>query len=267
VRRLLPILLVAGCASDPLTGPHDLYRLTGEQMPKSSQASVAYGIDVDGTGKSNSLGELFQLMVQEDLGNPQAGTNQVFTMQPPALVIDVQHSAQNDVVGVNAFAGDVAAYDPSSPPQPPLVAVSAYPTVTVAGGDLPAVIAPFGVAIPLVMHDAHVTLTAGPDFVDGIVSGAIDTAIVTDQLAPQWQPIVQALVARDCTRRNCGCEPGTPGETAEFYFDTNKDCTISVDEILSSTIVHDLLTAVTADGRPIFTFGFGVSAAFVRTVD
>jgi hypothetical protein len=261
------MLLVAGCASDPLTGPHDLYRLTGEQMPKSPAGYVAYGVDVGGIGKSNSLGELFELMVQEDLGDPQAGTNQVFTMQPPAFVIDVQHSAQNDVVGVNAFAGDVAAYDPSAPPQPPLVGSSPYPTVTVAGGDLPAVIAPFGVVIPIVLHDAHVTLSAGPDFVDGVVGGAIDTTVVTAQLAPQWQPIVQALVARDCTRRNCGCQPGTPGETAEFYFDTNKDCMISVDEILKAAIVQELLSAVDADGRPLFTFGFGVSAAFVRTAE
>ena len=125
------------------------------------------------------------------------------------------------------------------------------------------VIAPFGVATPVVLHDAHVELFAGPESLTAVIGGALDPEIATGPLMTQWHDVVQAIVARDCSGMapNCNCLPDTPGQTAIQYFDLDRNCTVSLDELASGYIVPGVIEPdLKMDGQLMTSFGFGVDA-------
>jgi hypothetical protein len=269
------VLMVAcdGTETPVVNGPHDLYQVTGEHIPVTSQQGLAYGFHDasfgDGKWPMNQLGTAFTLVAQHGLGDPQASTDDALAMHALALTLDVQRGAQ--VAGVTGYVGDAGAFDPTSAPRDPVVGTVDGDLVSAGPGDIDVSIAPFGTAVPITLHAARVQLIAGPDELQAIISGAVEPAFVNDQLVRSWKTLLDQLVARDCETRTppgCDCANGSQGALALGLFDVDHDCVVDIDDILENPLVQSVTTPdVTIDGQQMLSFGFGVDAAFVRRVD
>jgi hypothetical protein len=260
---LAGVLGLVACDEAGPYGHHTLYRLTAEHAPASAELAGAYGLDLNGDSThDNQLGSALGIMMYYGLGDVQNATDQAVAAHTVELVVDVQYDGRGDSV-VNTFVGSADAYDPTAPMQTPIEGTNDGPYVKASGSDMPIVIAPFGVATPVVLHDAHVELFAGPASLTAIIGGGLDPEFATGTLMMQWRDVVQAIVDRDCSRMapDCNCLTGTPGETAISYFDPDRDCTITLDELANGYIVPGVLDPdMKVDGEPMLSFGFGIDA-------
>jgi hypothetical protein len=260
---LVGVLFLWACDEAGPFGAHRLYALTGEHVPVSTESSRAYAVDLDDDGElDNQLGTALGVVTRFELGDVQNATDQAVAAHALELVLDTQFD-DHGYGRVNTFVGSADAYDPTSPSQPPIPATVDGSYVNAYAGDLPAVIAPFGVVTPVVLHRAHVQLVAGPDSVAATIDGALDPDVVLVTLMAQWQGVVQAIVDRDCTGSGatCGCPSGSPGALAIDSFDPDRDCTITVDELANNPVVQGAISLdLKLDGKPMISFGFGIDA-------
>jgi hypothetical protein len=262
---LMGVLALAACDEAGPYGSHALYRLTAEHVPTTAP-SHGYDLDINGDGVPDSqLTVALAFLMRYGFGDVQTATDQAVAAGAVELVVDIQRDGRGDVL-VNTFGGSADAYDPSSPSQEPLHGTSDGPFIKASGGDLPAVIAPFGIATPVVLHHAHVEMFAGPDSLEAIVDGAIDPEIVSGTLMIQWHDVVQAIVERDCSglTPDCNCLADTPGASALGYFDRDHDCTVSLYELVTGPFVEGSVEPdLMFDGEPMMSFGFGLDAVRV----
>jgi len=259
--------VVAGCGESPSSGPsgpHRLYQVTAEDL------SSANAVELDGSKVADNLGKALELVRDQGLGDPQAATDQAFTTGSLALVVDVQgassSSSKSAPAAVNTYAGGAAAYDPTSPAQPPLAGTADGLLVTAGPGDLAMTIAPFGMPLPVVLHGAQVQLIAGAEKLQAVVAGGVDPSFVSGTLIPSWQLVVATIVARDCSTRtppDCGCTAHSPGGDAIALLDQTRDCVITADELANSSIVQSATSPdLTIDGRAMLSFSLGIEADF-----
>jgi hypothetical protein len=95
----------------------------------------------------------------------------------------------------------------------------------------------------------------------GIVfAGAITKDDIDNKVIPAVQTQLGPTIMKDCTMPTmppgCGCTDGSTGKTILGLFDTNHDCTVSVDEIKSNSLIMSLLAPdVTVDGKMALSLG------------
>jgi len=269
-------VLVAACdgtEAPVVSGPHDLYQVTVEHIPVTSQQSAAYGFHDaawgDGKWAINQLGVAFMTASQQGLGDPQASTDDAIAMHQLELTLDVQRNPE--VGGVTSYVGLASAFDPTSPLHDPLVGTADGELVSAGPGELDLAMAPFGTVLPFTLHEAHVELIAGPDDLQATISGAVEPAFVNEELIPSWKVVLDQLVARDCPTQTppaCGCATGSRGLYVINLFDLDHDCVVEVDDLLQNSFLQSATQPdVTFEGEPAVSFGFAVDAAFVRRVD
>ena len=104
-----------------------------------------------------------------------------------------------------------------------------------------------------------------PLLLQPLAENAIRHAIAT-KIAPAFQRALEAIVKRDCSTRDtpplCGCITDSAAKAWLGYADTRpKDCVITVEEILTSSIVISAIAPdVTIDGEPALSLGLRLEA-------
>jgi len=112
-----------------------------------------------------------------------------------------------------------------------------------------------------------------------ILAGALTQDDLNNKVIPAIQQQLVPIIQRDCcgaatspggvtcnpastgTNPNCGCIDGSTGKTILGLFDTNpKDCTVSVMEISTNSLIESLLAPdVTINGTPALSLGIKVT--------
>lgn len=141
-------------------------------------------------------------------------------------------------------------------------------TFTGGPGDLSIQIAIGGtMPIPLNLIGARAKATGiTADKVTSLVfAGAITKDDIDSNIIPAVVNQLTPTITRDCTMPTsppgCGCGDGTTGKTIIGLFDTNMDCTVSVDEVKTNSLIMSLLAPdVTVDGKMALSLGIKVAA-------
>jgi hypothetical protein len=99
-----------------------------------------------------------------------------------------------------------------------------------------------------------------------ILAGALTQSDLDNKVIPAIHAQLGPLIDRDCTGtappEPCGCEANSTGKTILGLFDTSpKDCTVSVEEIKTNSLIQSLLAPdVTINGTDALSIGIKVSA-------
>lgn len=243
--RALWLGLLLGCDGTTIAnGPHTLYQVTGEHMPTRSAEAISGGLDLNGDGAvDNQLGTDIAVIFSRHLADPQAATDLAIMNGQLQLTVDVENDkADPTLVNVTSFA--MPGQDVAAPAviDNPLSGSLNGDLIEVGPGELPLVIAPFGIPIVLPLEDGYVQAHTDGDSLHAIMGGTFDVAIVHEQLIPQWAATLGPIITRDCTGAppTCGCATGSPGETVIQYLDTTHDCAITADELENNSLVQSL---------------------------
>jgi hypothetical protein len=97
-----------------------------------------------------------------------------------------------------------------------------------------------------------------------IFGGAITKDDIDNKVIPAIQAQLGPIITRDCPNAmptTCTCTDSSTGKTILGLFDANKDCTVSVDEIKSNSLIVSLLSPdVTVDGKMALSLGIKATA-------
>jgi hypothetical protein len=260
-------IMAAGCTDPvPVSGPHRVYQVNAEHVPTTKDDAAAYGAH-------DQLGQALAYVVDQGLGDPQGATDKAFMANQLQLTVDLQQpdtDATSKPAAVNTYVGGAQAFDPSSPTQPPLTGTANGSLINAGPGDLPVVIAIFGMPLTITLHGATIQLIAGPSELQAVVNGGVDQPTIANVIVPSWALALAPIVARDCPNPHppdCGCVDHSPGGDAILVMDANRDCMLTADEIAASSIVQSLAGSdLKVDGQPVVSFGFGLDATYARTV-
>jgi hypothetical protein len=102
--------------------------------------------------------------------------------------------------------------------------------------------------IQLDLHGARAKATgvSADGIMNLVFAGALTKADLDTKVIPAIHAQLGPLVLGDCTNTtppDCGCEPNSTGKTILDLFDTSpKDCTVSVTEIQTNTLIMSLLS-------------------------
>jgi len=158
---------------------------------------------------------------------------------------------------------DVAA----TPQDTPLAGDFASGTFTGGPGHIPVQLAFLGSsATTLDLIGARVKVTANVSGItQGVLAGGVSQTELDTKVYPNISTSFNELVALECSALTsppaCGCTSGSTGATLISLFDTNHDCSISVDEIENNTLVQSLFAPdVTLENQKCISLGVGFTA-------
>lgn len=157
--------------------------------------------------------------------------------------------------------------DPGSPLDAPLVGPLANSIYTGGPGMLSLEVVVVGGPIRVDLIGARVKSTGliatvpPASTADTVVLGG---AVTMDDVDNKFIPALQAqfvpIIQRDCTDLTappgCGCTTNTDGKTLIGLFDANQDCTVTIDEIKTNSLIVSLLAPdLVIDGKMALSFG------------
>jgi hypothetical protein len=98
-----------------------------------------------------------------------------------------------------------------------------------------------------------------------IFAGAITKDDIDTKIIPAIVPQLETTIMRDCNMLTmppgCGCTSGSTGATIISFFDANKDCQVTVDELKMNSLVMSLLQPdVTINGKMALSIGIKATA-------
>lgn len=97
-----------------------------------------------------------------------------------------------------------------------------------------------------------------------IFGGAITKEDIDTKVIPAIQAQLGPIITRDCPAAQpttCTCMDNSTGKTILGLFDGNKDCTVSVEEIKTNSLIVSLLSPdVTVDGKMALSLGIKATA-------
>jgi hypothetical protein len=98
-----------------------------------------------------------------------------------------------------------------------------------------------------------------------ILAGALTQADLDTKVIPAIHAQIGPIVEEDCTGTAppdpCGCEANSTGKTVIGLFDEDDDCTVSVEEIKTNSLIVSLLAPdVVVDGQDALSLGLSVTA-------
>ncbi len=102
-------------------------------------------------------------------------------------------------------------------------------------------------------------------FTELILAGALTQEDLDTKVIPAVHAQLGPLITRDCTGTAppdpCGCTAGSTGKTIIGLFDTTpKDCTVSIEEIKTNSLIQSLLAPdVTINGKEALSLGIKVT--------
>jgi hypothetical protein len=265
-------------------------------LPTSNAQAQAYGLDLDGDGRTdNQLGQILSVLASQGIDLQTAlqtaiarGTIIQLLELQTAGYVSSSSASLNFLLGDSATATPPPCSGPSdtvcgrhlqgtgsftiagtAPVNSPLSGTVASGTFDGGPGQLtlPLVLgASPAVSLTLLGARARATGMADTGIDSVIVGGGISQSDVDNLLVPALQSQFEAIVARDCTDPGspptCGCASGSAGATLRTLFDTNPvDCAVSVAEIRANSLMSTLLAPdMTINGTPSLSLGVGFKA-------
>jgi hypothetical protein len=257
-----------GAGEEPIvvTGDHYKYVVGSLAVPTSATQSKMLAFDLDGNGSlDNRYGDSMATLASQGFDSNPALAAQIangttitlLALQAPSLSsasgagllsligrepMPPACQAANDCGHHLNGEGSFAATRPAG-------TTAAVGTITDGvffgkGGTL-AVQVGLGGPLTLTLTHAQAELSelSEAGFASGRVGGAITADEIDGKLFPAVHGLLSAAVDRDCTGGappTCGCVNGTAGGTYIGLLDSNRDCSIGLDELKANTIIKTL---------------------------
>ncbi|MEO8705638.1 MAG: hypothetical protein ABI867_36745 [Kofleriaceae bacterium] len=270
------------------------YVISSQVIPQTNTQATGLGLDLDGNAVvDNQMGAVLatlggmgfdiQQPVTRDVDRGAAlvlvdfssdaafgASPATFTLYTGANPSPAPCTNGADTVCRRHLAGtatfDVAA---TSAHDTPLIGQLMNGTVTTmgAGGNRLTVQTNLLTGTPITLHligaRAKVVSPADAGIESGIIAGAITTIEMTSTVLPAWQMAFDAALSADCpgAAPTCGCAAGSQGKLMHEVFDTNQNCTITLSEITSNSLVQSLIAPdVEIQGEQALSIGIGFTA-------
>jgi hypothetical protein len=97
-----------------------------------------------------------------------------------------------------------------------------------------------------------------------VFGGAITKDDIDTKIIPQIQMQLVPIITRDCPNAvptTCTCTADSTGKTILGLFDADKDCTVTVEEIKTNSLIVSLLSPdVTVNGKMALSLGIKATA-------
>ncbi|HEY1105322.1 MAG TPA: hypothetical protein VGE78_04165 [Agromyces sp.] len=275
-------------------GEHTHYVANKVFVPTTNQEAKSYGLDLNKDGTvDNQLGQVLSTLGSmgfdlqgtidtavaegsiilladfqtKDFMNTAAAGIQVYlgdNPMPAACSSDTDTTCGHHLDGNGSFT--VAA---NSPTNAALGGKIITGTFTGGPGNLSLQIALGGtepIRLDLIGARAKGSGITATEIGSMIFAGAITKEDIDTKVIPAIAQQLGPTIMRDCptpTAADCGCGTGSStGKTILGLFDTNpKDCTVSVDEIKTNSLIVSLLSPdVTVDGKMALSLGVKATA-------
>jgi hypothetical protein len=209
------------------------------------------GFDVQGTiGTAVAEGSiilLVDLQTKDFTASSAAGVSIKLgdNPQPPACM-----DANDTVCGKHLTGNATFTIDPSSPQNAAVAGKIVGGTFNGGPGQIALQIALGGTeAITLDLYGARVKASgiSATGITEIVFAGALTKTDLDTKVIPAIHAQLGPLITRDCTGtappEPCGCAANSTGKTVLDLFDTSpKDCTVSVTEIQTNTLIQSLLS-------------------------
>jgi len=221
------------------------------------QAGVDYAVD---HGTSLQLAEL----VASSFTTAASATFTLYAGQNPN---PTPCASGSDTICRRHLHGTATFGVAATPRDTPLAGAIASGQLTAGPGhlsiDIPIAISP---PTPITLIGARVAASPnGLGIMTGVIDGGVTVSDVNTKIYPALQGSINVQIGLDCptptSPPGCGCGNGTLGMTYVGLFDTNHDCTVSVDEIKNNSLIQSLFAPdVMLEGQSALSFGFGFTA-------
>ena len=276
--------------SPPSQGNHSHYVVDRVLVPTSSSQANMYGLDLDGNGSvDNLIGQ--DLATIAGMGaNVQGGVDTAVNTGQILMLADIQTTAFDNATdaGFTLYAGTnpmpapcssptdttcrhhldgTGTFDVAAMPRDPALSGSFVSgTYTGGPGHLPIQISVEGANLSLDLIGARVKVMAtSTNITSAILAGGVTVTDRDTKIYPALSTAFNAQIATDCTALTsppgCGCASGSTGATLISLFDSNHDCSVSVDEIKNNALVGALFAPdVTLEGQKCLSVGVSVTA-------
>lgn len=98
-----------------------------------------------------------------------------------------------------------------------------------------------------------------------IFGGAVTKEDIDNDVIPAIHMQLEPIIAEDCTSPTeppgCGCAAESTGKTILSFFDTDKNCSVTLEEIKNHSLIVSLLAPdVEIDGKPALSIGLKATA-------
>lgn len=276
------------------TYTHDTYVTSAATQPASNSDAQAMGFDLNGDGTvDNVLGKALASVRGLTEVDDQANLSTALSHGDFILLLDLQTASSTSSAKLVMAAGDPATATPSpcadpsdttcgqhlhgtgvftldssTPPTSPLDGTLDNGVFTGGPATLLVPVAFLGsTPVLLPLHNAQVRIdgvsSLGLDHI--LVGGAVLQSDLDSQVLPSAAASLSALVQAHCApdgSGTCACDGSVDAVTLVQIFDTApKDCTITLSELSSSTLIQSVLTSdLTVNGQPALSFGERLSA-------
>lgn len=294
---LIPMSFVA-CGGDDgqptPEGMHYHYVANKVFVPTSSNESREYGLDLNGDGTvDNQLGATLAALKSQANFDIQATIDKSVAEGSIILLADFQSKSftSSSAAGIQVFLGtnpmpapcngsadttcghhldgtgtfDV---DTNGPQNAALAGKIVGGTFTGGPGNLTLQIAVGGtnpIQLDLIGARVKASGISETGIMSAIFAGAVTKEDIDTKIIPAIQPQLATTIMRDCNMPTmppgCGCTSGSTGATIISFFDANKDCAVSIDELKMNSLVMSLLQPdVTIDGKMALSLGIKATA-------
>ncbi|MEO8840585.1 MAG: hypothetical protein ABI591_21745 [Kofleriaceae bacterium] len=267
------------------------YVIDHEMLPTNNSQALMYGLDLDNDATvDNELGMVDAafagmglttqpaldhvidtgaviMLADLEAADLTTAATATFTMydganpMPAACSGTADTTCRHHLTGTATF--DVASTSAHDTALPGAIAANVF---TGGPGQLHFPVSLLGATVSLPLIGARVKLTGiTATGLTGVVAGGISQTVIDSTLIPALRLAVTAQIANDCNALTsppaCGCTGGSIGETYLSLLDANQDCTVTVDEIKTNSLVMALLAPdVMIDGQMAVSMGVGVTA-------
>lgn len=290
---LLGLVGVGACVWDdekPVpTGPTYQYVVGEISIPGKNSEARQFALDLNNDrSPDNQLGMVFGTLQGEGFGVGETATEALLRGNA-ILLVELQTEAFDETTasGLRTYLG--ANPDPAACLDPTMLATCGrhlmtrahYDVVPDTGSELG--VAPFeddrllapvstlpitigidpAAPLRLDLHSAEIQLTdVSADGATAVIAGAITKSDRDNIVIPEVARNVARIFGNDCDPaaqpRPCGCPPDSRGDLLQDLFDGNNDCTITVTEVATNSLVESLLYPDLGNGSDaMLSFGFG----------
>lgn len=254
-------------------------------LPKTSNEARASALDLDGNGTvDNQFGMVIAAFYGQGFDLPAVDqkavdTGKIITLldvtdtsvasfvgatpMPPACSSSADTVCRHHLSGTATFT-----VDPAAPTNPPLTGTTTTGVLTAGPGHLAVQLA-WGptstTTLQLIGARVKLAQVSPTGIGSAIIAGGISQTEIDTKLIPLMQQSYMAQVTTDCANLQappgCGCTSGSTGATLISLFDANHDCSITVDEVRTNSLIQSLLaTDITVENMPALSFGFTATA-------
>lgn len=296
---LVPMSLVAcgGSSGQPTpTGMHYHFVANKVFVPTSSTESREYGLDLNGDGTvDNQLGATLAALKSQGGFDVQSTIDKAVADGSIILLVDFQSNSFTSSAGAgiqvflgnnpmpapcNGSADTVCGHhldgtgsfgiDPNSPKNAALAGKIVGGVFNGGPGDLSLQIALGSGSSPIQLNligaRARVSGISATGIMSAILAGAVTKDDIDTKIIPAIPPQLEQVIMRDCNMTSppvagCGCTANSTGATIISFFDANKDCMVTTQELQMNSLVMSLLQPdVTIDGKMALSVGIKATA-------